>query len=147
MGVAVREVEDRLRKCPTCLGDLPEEGLGLRDFKWIESALPGRAGASDIDFVLEQSKTGRVLIIEHKPDMPGQLPMGQRIMLKRFVRVEGFDVWIAWEEDDHMHVKVGAMDRNGQVPFIERMPVEKFRVRVTEWWQAGFDTHSPTPTT
>lgn len=130
----MRSDEDVLRTCPTCRA--PNTGqLGLRDFRWVDAALPGRVGGSDIDYFLEQSKTGRMLALELKP--PGaSLPMGQRLLLKALVR-KGIEVWVVWEHGDH--VEVGAMNRDGQLPFVEAMDLEKLAGLVSAWWSAGLE--------
>lgn len=110
--------------------------LGLRDFRWLGDALPGRVGGSDLDLVLEQSKTGRVLILELKPEHV-MLPLGQRLLLKRFVAL-GCDVWVVWETEGENFVEAGAMDDEGNIPFVERMSLAKFKTKVGQWWSAGF---------
>lgn len=119
-----------LRGCPLCRTPVKDAQLGLRDFRWVSDALPGRVAPMDIDAMLE--KNGYFLIIEMKPD--GQpLPLGQRLTLKALVRL-GCDVWVVWENDAGKRVKVGAMDRNGNTPFIEDMPVSRLRNKVASWY-------------
>lgn len=132
----MRTDDDKLRGCPTCGTPVSETALGLRDYsRWLADALPGRASGSDIDCVIEQSKTGRILIMEFKP--PGaKLPMGQRIMLRAFAR-KGCDVWVIWEFADH--VEAGVLDATGEVQFVQSMSTDELRNRVTVWWRAGFD--------
>lgn len=131
-----RETDDKLRGCPTCGTPVAETSLGLRDYStWLSDILPGKASGSDIDCVVEQSKTGRVLLLEFKPGGV-RLPMGQRIMLRSFVR-RGMDVWIVWEFDDH--VEAGNMDDAGNVVFVQSMDVDGLRERVARWWRAGFE--------
>lgn len=121
---------------------MTEVDLGLRDYgSWMGDALPGRVGAADLDFVLEQSRTGRVLIHEYKPPH-AQLPTGQRLLLKRFARMDLVDVWVVWENVAENWVEVGAMDRNGQVPFVQRMPIPRFKMKVAAWWKAGLEDAS-----
>lgn len=131
-----RDIDDKLRGCPTCGTPVSETSLGLRDYsRWLADALPGRASGSDIDCVVEQSKTGRILLMEFKP--PGaKLPTGQRIMLRAFAR-KGMDVWVIWEFDDY--IEAGILDSTGEVQFIQRMSVDELRERVAQWWRAGFD--------
>jgi hypothetical protein len=100
----------------------------MRDYRWISEVLPGREAPMDIDAVVE--KSGHVLIQEFKPAGVA-LPLGQRLTLRAFVRL-GCDVWVVWEEDS-AHVQVGAMDRHGNVKFVERMTVRKYRKRIVEW--------------
>lgn len=130
------ETEDRLRGCPTCGTRVAETALGLRDYStWLADALPGRASGSDIDCVIEQSKTGRILLLEFKP-AGVRLPMGQRLMLRAFAR-RGMDVWVVWEYDDH--VEAGTLDVTGEVQFVQAMTHEDLRDRVGRWWEAGFE--------
>jgi hypothetical protein len=132
-----RGQQEALRACPSCATPLDStKSLGLRDFRWLGDALPGRVGGSDLDMVLEQSKTGRVLIFEFKPER-ANLPLGQRLLLKRFVQL-GCDVWVVWELGDGEFVEAGAMDDAGNVPFIERMSLGRFKTKVGAWWAAGF---------
>ena len=106
--------------------------MGLRDYRWVSEALPGRVAPMDLDCVLE--KNGRFLVMEFKPKgVP--LPLGQRLTLKALVRT-GADVWVVWENTtDRERVEVGAMDRAGNVPFVEDMRLNRLRRRVTEWYQ------------
>lgn len=131
-----RESDDKLRGCPTCATPVDQTKLGLRDYStWLSDVLPGRASGSDIDCVVEQSKTGRILLLEFKPP-GGKLPMGQRIMLRAFAR-KGMDVWIVWEFSDH--VEAGVLDTTGEVQFVESLSIDGLRDRVARWWRAGFD--------
>lgn len=83
----------------------------------------------DIDAVVE--KLGHVLIQEFKPKgVP--LPLGQRLTLRSFVRL-GADVWVVWEDPNGTHVEVGAMDRHGNVKFVEHMTIRKYRNRIILW--------------
>jgi hypothetical protein len=128
VGVGVM-ANDPLRGCPTCGTPVAGLSLGLRDYRWVSEALPGREAPMDLDCVLE--KAGHVLIMENKPlGMP--LPLGQRLTLKTFVRL-GCDVWVVWEDEDGTHAEVGSMDRNGNINFVERMTINKLRRRVTAW--------------
>jgi hypothetical protein len=86
----------------------------------------------DLDCMLERN--GHFLVQEFKPEgVP--LPLGQRLTLKALVRL-GMDVWVVWEgKDDPQRVEVGAMDRNGNVPFVESMRRNRLKRRVTEWFE------------
>ncbi len=122
-------MNDPLRKCPTCDTPVDETvNMGLRDYRWVADALPGREAPMDLDFVLE--KKGNVLIMENKPEGLA-LPMGQLFTLQTFRRM-GADVWIAWESKDHKSVEVGALGPRG-VGFVEKMSVPKLKRRVREW--------------
>jgi hypothetical protein len=87
---------------------------------------------TDLDAVLEHR--GQVLIMEFKPE-GASLPLGQRLTLKTFVG-KSCDVWVCWESKDRKTVEVGAMDKHGELPFVERMPVAKLRRRVAAWYAA-----------
>lgn len=128
-----RAKEDRLRSCPTCATPLAETThLGLRDYQWINDKLPGKVGFMDGDAILE--RRGNVLMLETKPD-GGYIPLGQKITLKALVRM-GIHVWCVWEKKDGK-VEVGAMDRRGEVPFVETMSMVKFVRKITDWYQAA----------
>lgn len=116
----------------------PEVDLGLHDYSsWLADYLPGRVSGSDIDCVIEQSKTGRMLFIEFK--RKGQLlPVGQRLLLKACVRrTPPIDVWVAWETDTH--VEVGVMDATGEVLLVENMTHKQLGLRIKRWWNAGLE--------
>jgi hypothetical protein len=118
-----------LRGCPTCGTPVTDLKMGLRDYRWVADALPGRVAPMDLDCVLE--RRGKFLVMEFKPK-GAPLPMGQRLTLKALVRL-GMDVWVVWEDGDK--AEVGAMDRHGNVPFVETMRVNRLRRRVSEWFQ------------
>ncbi len=130
-----------LRACPTCGHELDEatlKRLGLRVYLWVAKYLPGRVAPTDIDGVLERG--GHFLIMEFKS--PGvSLPMGQRIMLKRLVKL-GMTVIIAWGEssDDDAPVEVGEMDERGDVPTVVTMTAGELGRYVGAWFEAQEDT-------
>ena len=134
--MARSEDEDKLRGCPTCRTKVSEAQLGLHDYsRWLADYLPGRVSGSDIDCVVEQSKTGRMLFIEFK--RKGELlPVGQRLLLKACVK-RGIDVWVAWETDTH--VEVGAMDVTGEVLLVDNMTHKQLGLKVKRWWNAGLE--------
>ena len=103
--------------------------MGLRDYRWVADALPGRVAPMDIDMMLE--RRGKFLVAEFKPK-GAPLPMGQRLTLKALVRL-GMDVWVVWEDEDR--AEVGAMDRHGNVPFVEDMRQNRLRRRVSDWFR------------
>jgi hypothetical protein len=120
-----------LRGCPTCGTRVSDLKMGLRDYRWVSDALPGRVAPMDLDCVLE--RRGHFLVQEFKPK-GAPLPMGQRLTLKALVRL-GMDVWVVWEDDqDSDRVEVGSMDRNGNVPFVESMRKGRLRRRVADWY-------------
>lgn len=118
-----------LRGCPTCGTPVSDLKMGLRDYRWVSDALPGRVAPMDLDCVLERK--GHFLVMEFKPK-GAPLPMGQRLTLKALVRL-GMDVWVVWEDGER--AEVGAMDRNGNVPFVEDMRQNRLRRRVADWFK------------
>jgi len=134
--MARTEDQDALRGCPTCGTKVAETKLGLRDYSsWLADELPGRVSGADIDCVVEQSKTGRVLFIEFK--RKGQiLPTGQRLLLKRMAQL-GIDVWVAWESDTH--VEVGTLTAEGEVLFVQEMTKASLGRKVRKWWNLGLE--------
>lgn len=117
-----------LRGCPTCGTKVTDLKMGLRDYRWVSEALPGRVAPMDLDCVLE--RRSNFLVMEFKPK-GAALPLGQRLTLKALVHL-GMTVWVVWEDEEW--VEVGAMDKHGNVPFIERMKQTRLRRRVTEWF-------------
>lgn len=105
--------------------------LGLRDYRWLGDALPGRVAPTDVDFMLERG--GQFLVQEYKQG-GAPLPLGQRLTLKALVAL-GMDVWVVREDEkDRARVEVGQMDSNGVVPFVESMRVNQLRQRVARWF-------------
>lgn len=119
-----------LRACPTCGTKVTDTQMGLRDYRWVSEALPGKIAPMDLDCVLERK--GHFLVMEFKPE-GAPLPMGQRLTLKALVRL-GMDVWVVHEYPDSW-VEVGAMDKNGAVPFSERMRQVRLRRLVADWFR------------
>src|SRR6266516_2086082 len=72
-----------LRHCPTCGHDASDIDIGLRDYRWLGDALPGKIAPMDVDFMLERN--GHFLVLELKP-AKAPLPMGQRLTLKALTR-------------------------------------------------------------
>jgi len=120
-----------LRGCPTCGTRVADTDMGLRDYRWVADALPGRVAPMDLDCVLE--KNGNVLIMEFKPKGMA-LPLGQRLTLKAFVKKPNTRVWVVWEDPSHKHAEVGEMDVYGNVNFIERVTIAKLRSKVSTWF-------------
>lgn len=131
-------MQPALKACPTCGQDTVAE-LGLRDYsRWLSPVLPGRIGGTDLDCVLDQSSTGRMLVQEYKQGNQ-RLPMGQRLLFKGLVE-KGFDVWVVWEYSNH--VKVGAVDLTGEVRFMEQMSTTQLAAKTRAWWYDGL-TQAP----
>lgn len=124
-----------LRGCPTCGTPVAQaSALGLRDYRWLSRFLPGNVAPSDLDSVLERN--GNFLIHEYKPS-GASIGMGQRIMLKQLVR-KGFDVWVVWggdSNDENSLIEVGAMDRHGDVKFVDKMPLSRLAERTVDWFE------------
>lgn len=137
------EDRDTLRACPTCGTKNKGENaknLGLRDYSWFSAQLPGRVGASDLDAVVDQRSSGRVLIHEYKPKGVA-LPLGQRLLLRRFVEL-GCDVWVIWEDTKTDTVQVGDMSKEGEVLFIEDMSKNQLGAKVKTWWNLGLELNN-----
>lgn len=125
-------MNEKLRTCPLCQTPVDRTvHLGLRDFRWVADALPGRVAPTDFDSVLE--KNGRFLVLELKPP-GGSLPMGQRLTFKALVRTGFFDVWVVWETKAGETVEVGVVDRHGNVSVPGRTSTESLAQRVRQWY-------------
>lgn len=127
--------EGVLRGCPVCGTKVSDVDLGLRDFRWLNEALPGKLGGMDVDFVLSQSKTGRVLHIEMKP--PGaRISFGARLTYAVYVK-DGYDCWAAWGPDSEGNVQRGVFDKAGRVQRVVTMTQDEFSEDVALWWECG----------
>lgn len=124
-----------LRHCPTCDGPVTKD-LGLRDYSWVNSVLPGRLGGMDIDFCVNQAATGRVLMMEFKPQGV-QLSTGAKLTYQLFVRA-GFDVWVAWENRDGSVTWTGLDEDGNQIQRIDGTR-EELAQEVLNWWNAGLE--------
>jgi hypothetical protein len=137
-------MRDGLKGCPYCGTPVEEARLGMRDFAWLGNRLQGRVGPADIDFVLQQSRTNRALLLEFKAGHEG-LPLGQRLLLRHFVQPAGNTVWVVWVDDLHVPwdqvetVGVGAMNVAGNVPLVATMSVADLADAVAEWWEEGLE--------
>lgn len=86
--------DDVLRKCPTCGADTVAE-IGLRDYStWLFDALPGKAGGTDFDCVVERH--GHFLMFEFKPN--NYVPWGQQITFTALVQ-QGWTIYIVIDKD------------------------------------------------
>lgn len=127
--------QEPLRGCPTCKTPVTKAALGLRDYsRWLDGMLPGKVSASDLDFVLEQAATGRMLIQEFKEGSQ-PLGMGQRLLLKALVKM-GADVWVV-NDLGAKGVKVGVLSAEGVVRFTQTMTPAQLAGKVKEWWWDG----------
>jgi hypothetical protein len=119
-----------LRACPLCGTKVSDIQLGLRDYKWLGNALPGKVAPTDVDFLLERN--GNFLVMEFKPEgVP--LGAGQRIALKALVR-KGFDVWVV-REVDPAWVGVTVLNARGDEDAQRRMTRTELVREVSEWWE------------
>jgi len=129
--------EGKLRGCPTCGTKVSDVDLALRDFDWVNRALPGKVGGMDLDFVLSQANSGRTLIIEMKP--PGAfISMGARLTFKVFVKM-GCDVWVVWGPDKDGAVVRARMRTSGDwdVDDVDTMDVDVLAEDIAAWWASG----------
>lgn len=125
-----------LLECPTCGTPASKTQLGLRDYsRWLNPILPGKVGGSDLDCVLHQQSTDRILVLEFK-EANKRLSVGQRLLLTALVQRPNVEVWVAWQYSDGT-VRVGALDTTGDVRFTEKMTDAAFGAKVREWWYAG----------
>lgn len=117
-----------LRGCPLCHTPIEDIDIGLRDYRWLGDALPGRVAPTDIDFLLE--RRGKFLIHEYKPKgMP--VNKGQRIALTRLVQ-KGFDVWLIQGDGP---VRVEDLGPNGRPRSVKGMAVDYLADAVGEWFE------------
>lgn len=129
--------QEPLRGCPTCSTPVTQAQLGLRDYStWLDGALPGRVSASDIDFVLDQAQTGRLLIIEFK-DGSQRLGVGQRLMFKA-LKARGADVWVVWDRGDK-GLLAGELDAMAQIRFTQTLTPVELKSKVAAWWLDGLN--------
>ena len=131
---SVRTEAELLRKCPVCSTPVSEAQVGLRDYRWLGDALPGRVGAMDIDFLLTQSATNRALVIELK--RPGeQVPQGQRLAFAQLRRMR-FDVWVVWTKNDG-HVLRSIVQLDGLLSKPREITQRQLASLVGQWWNRG----------
>lgn len=134
--------KETLRKCPVCSTKITDEVkklMGIRHYQKMDALLPGKVRGMDIDYVLDQSKTGRFLVIEFKPTK-AKLGTGQRLTLKRF-RDWGADVWIISDGkyDKDQTIDVGIMDKDGMVrEWFGPLDEDQLGHKLQAWWDWGF---------
>jgi hypothetical protein len=131
-----------LRACPTCATPVSAAKLGMRDYShWLDGVLPGKVSGSDVDFILDQASTGRVLAIEFKEGNK-RLGVGQRLLFKQLLS-RGIEVWVAWEYQDANgeteHVLAGQFTDSGEVTFMEKLTPAQFASKVKAWWYSGLE--------
>jgi hypothetical protein len=128
-----RTEREALRKCPTCATPATEAALGLRDYRWVNAAFPGNVGGMDIDFMVDQHKTGRMLAMEFKP-AGAYITTGARLTFAS-LRKKGVDVWAAWDHGDH--VRWSELDSYGEPLKHVAGSRDDLRRSVRGWWDEG----------
>ena len=134
--MARKQVKDGvLRGCPTCGTPVEDADLKMRDFRWVNEALPGKVGGMDIDFVVSQLKTKRVLHLELKP--PGApVSMGARMTFAVYVQL-GLDAWAVWGPHDDGTVTRMRFNATGQLFDKQTMTQDELAESIASWWAAG----------
>jgi hypothetical protein len=102
----------------------------------VNDALPGKVGGMDVDFVINQAKTHRLLHIEQKPK-GARISVGASLTYREYVRA-GFDAWAMWDMQDGT-VRQGFFDANGRIQDIEHMEAKQLASRVRAWWDSGLE--------
>jgi len=118
-------VNEALRGCPTCGSRVKDINLGLRDFRWVASALPGKVAPMDLDFVLERK--GQVLILELKPEGVG-LSVGARMTYRTFEKM-GCSVWVVQGEGPMV-----TLSRPGQNESVY-LHIDDLIKMIVEWYE------------
>jgi hypothetical protein len=139
--VARAEVEQgKLRGCPTCGTKVAEADLRLRDFSWVNEALPGKVGLMDLDGVLSCIKTNRTLVLEMKPP-GGYVSVGAKLTFKALIESSGgkTEVWVVWGPDPEAHVEVAHITRSGNLTSRVRLPIADAADLVALWWDEAQD--------
>lgn len=127
-----------LRGCPTCGTRVSEADLGLRDYRWVNEALPGKVGGMDLDFCISQARTGRALFLEFKP-AGGLVSTGARLTFK-LLREKGFEVWVVWDRGDI--VDVSPVLLNGELGKKRILDRAALAEDIRAWWDAGLEEAS-----
>jgi hypothetical protein len=129
---AVRE--GVLRGCPTCGTKVADVDIGLRDFRWVNEYLPGKVGGMDIDFMLTQSKTDRVLLLEMKP-AGARISVGARLTFQTLIHL-GADVMVVWDQGDG-NVDWCWLGAQAELGAIAVCTQDELAARIKTWWEAG----------
>jgi hypothetical protein len=129
--------QGKLRGCPVCGTKVDEAQLRLRDFSWVNEALPGKVGLMDIDGTLSSAKTGKTLMLEMKP--PGaQVSVGAKLTFREFVR-KGCDVWVVWGPDKDGRVELAHITRSGNLTSRVNLSLHEAAQLVAVWWDQAQD--------
>lgn len=128
----------KLIGCPTCGTKVSEVELNLRDFGWVNEALPGKVGLMDIDGVLSCAKTGKTLMLELKP--PGAyVSVGAKLTYREMVR-KGCEVWCIWGPFPDGHVELAHITKSGNLTSRVTLPMSEAAALVAQWWDEAQDT-------
>jgi len=125
-----------LRGCPVCGTPVAEAALGLRDYRWVNEALGNKLGLMDIDGVLSQAGTGRVLMLELKP-RGARISTGARLTFALFVKA-GFDCWVLWDQENG-RVKLAELNDKGRPINFKDMTIKRAATLVKRWWDEGVE--------
>lgn len=129
--------QGQLRGCPVCGTKVKDVDLQLRDFSWVNSALPGKVGLMDIDGTLSSARTGRTLLLEMKPSGAG-VSIGAKLTFREFVR-KGCDVWVIYGPDPEGHVEVAHVTKSGNLTKRVRVELATAAELVRAWWDEAND--------
>jgi hypothetical protein len=129
--------EGKLRGCPTCGTPVSSVDIGLRDFRWVNEALPGKLGFMDVDGCLTQASTRRVLVMEMKPK--GEyISRGARLTYAIFATLPKVEVWYAWDEGEGW-VTMAKANPDGSPGHRRRMRRTTLARKVRAWWDLGLE--------
>jgi len=126
--------EGLLRGCPTCGTRVADADLGLRDFAWVNEALGNKLGLMDLDGVLTQASTGRMLVLEMKP-RGAYITTGARLTFALLVKA-GYQCWVLWDQGNG-RVKFSELNEAGRPVKIRELLVERVARLVSQWWDEG----------
>ncbi len=129
------EREGLLRGCPLCGTPVAQADIGLRDFSWVNEALPGKLGLMDLDGVLTQASTGRVLVMGLKP-RGAYIPTGERLTYALLAKLPLFDVWCVWDEGSGW-CNFSELNTEGRPIRIRKLPIKTVANMVVRWWERG----------
>lgn len=123
-----------LRSCPLCQRTLEGVNIGARDYRGVNALLPNRIGGTDVDLVLQQNGTDRMLVVEFKPSI-APLMKGQRDTLAWFAR-KGADVWVVCDTEYPTKVQLASLDGKGVLSDWRTMSAVRYHQLVADWWMA-----------
>lgn len=139
--MARAEVEGgKLRGCPVCGTKVAETQLRLRDFSWVNEALPGKVGLMDIDGVLSCVKSGKTLMVEMKP--PGAyISVGAKLTFKTLIETSGglTEVWVIWGPEKDGTVEMAHVTKSGNLTSRVKLSLDDCAALVSQWWSEAQD--------